>query len=93
MTYKYEPLGLNLGGTIGKVTWYHDECAKKMDCVAGSHPFKTDEIPPKGTRCYWCGHEIVIEILTEEGKRRFKQALEALRTEEPKPFVPVEDGE
>jgi hypothetical protein len=62
MTYKYVSLGMNLGHSgAGKVSWFHDECAMKMDVVAGGKPERTDEKPPKGARCYCCGELIEVE--------------------------------
>ena len=66
MTYKYVSLGLSLGGSAGKVSWFHDDCALKMEIVAGGNPEKTDEQPPKDARCYFCGK--LLQEKEEEGK-------------------------
>jgi hypothetical protein len=62
MTYKYISLGMNLGHSgAGRVSWFHDECALKMGIVAGGNPERTNDVPPKGTKCYCCGKEVVEE--------------------------------
>lgn len=60
MTYKYVCLGMVSPENAGKVSWFHDDCALKMGVVAGGgNPERTSEKPPKGTRCYSCGKEIL----------------------------------
>ena len=58
MVYKYVCIGLVNPANAGKISWFHDDCALKMDVVAGGNPEKTTDIPPKGTKCYSCGKEI-----------------------------------
>ena len=66
MTYKYVCLGIVNPANAGKISWFHDGCALKMDVVAGRIDItKTTEIPPKGTKCCYCGKEISQSALRE----------------------------
>ena len=58
MTYKYVCLGMVNPENAGKVFWFHDDCALKMNIVAGGNPKRTNEIPPEGTKCYSCGKAV-----------------------------------
>ena len=61
MTYKYVSKGMNLGGSgAGRISWFHDDCVRRMTIVAGGNPGFTTEQPPKGTKCYSCGKEIEV---------------------------------
>lgn len=62
MTYKYICRGILNPGKKGKISWFHDECAMKFNVSgAGGDAIKTEDVPPSGTRCVWCGKRIIDE--------------------------------
>lgn len=68
---KYVSLGMSLSGKHGKVSWFHAECVPLMDVVAGGMPWVTEETPPEGAICRWCGALVIEEprVWTEVGVR------------------------
>lgn len=53
--YKYISLGMSLSGKAGIVSFLHDQCAIALNSTLGPEATITNEQPPEGAKCPWCG--------------------------------------
>jgi hypothetical protein len=53
--YKYVSVGASLSREVGKVSYFHEECAVHINCTLGPNAIPTTEVPPEDAKCPWCG--------------------------------------
>jgi len=58
LVYKYTPIGMNLGRTIGKISYLHDNCAMRLNATLGPKAVPFEGEIPSVAKCPWCGRTI-----------------------------------